>query len=121
MNAMTIELTVYSFTCMHLHFEFIISHNTCHKILVRKWHSFVLSDSSPFPRGKGRVFIYTTMRRCGLKLERPLPGQQSTQSDTPAVWVTPGPAARLHCTAQPQETGLKIQSTAPFKGSAGNS
>lgn len=27
----------------------------------------------------------------------------------------------LHCTARPQETGLKIQSIAPFKGSAGNS
>lgn len=27
----------------------------------------------------------------------------------------------LGCTVQPQETGLKIQSMAPFKGSAGNS
>ena len=78
-------------------------------------------DSSPFPLGKSRVFIFTTMRRCSLKLERPSQDQQSTQSNTPTVWVTPGPAAAvLGCTAWPRETGLKIQLAAPFKGSAGN-
>lgn len=48
----------------------------------------------------GGVFIFTTMRRCGLKLERPSPGQRSTQSNTPTVWVTPGPAAQ--CSAAPR-------------------
>lgn len=99
-------------------------HNTflhVHIILVGKCHAFGLSDSSPFPLGKGRVFIFTTMRRCNLKLERSLPGQQSTQSDIPSLGYPRANSTVLACAAQPQETGLKIQSIAPFKGSAGNS
>lgn len=57
-------------------------------------NAFGGSDSSPSPSGEGRVFIFTTMRRWDLKLERSLPGQQSTQSNTPSVWVTPGPTAQ---------------------------
>lgn len=46
-------------------------------------------------------------------------GRRSSQSDTPTVWFNPGQqAARvLECAPrEPQETGLKIQLRAPFKG-----
>ncbi len=92
------ERFILVYTCLHFTITRvqIFSSTSLHVqiILVGKCHPFGLSNSSPFPLGKGRVFIFTTMRRCSLKLVRPLPGQQSAQSDTPTVWVTPGPAAQ---------------------------